>query len=478
MAVDQHCRIDKMSKICFLIPDGVGIRNYLYSDLLRILHQEGHEVVIWHALDQQVVELSSQLNGFTPQQVGFRFFTDDFIIQLLSESTTYARLKHNERLTSNPTIMLNWHEKKGTFKRKALIWLAEWIGKTISSYQSITATEGIYFARLRKTEAYRSYKTTLKEINPDVLYCTHQRFQGATYAMGAAEDLGILTMTAIFSWDNLPKARLPIRADYYTVWSGYMAEELKFYYPEIQQTQILITGTPQFDFYKNENCIQSREKFAAQFGLDPSKHWVCFSGCDVKTSPFDAAYLEDVAIALKDQEDIQLIFRQVPVETADRYQNVLAAFPQIIHLDPIWHKGEYWSEFYPYPEDVAHLVNLSYHCVTAVNIGSTMALDFSWFDSPGIYLNYDHSPNQAWTVRDIYRFQHFRSMGSWEAVAWANSKEEILERVRQIIDQPDSVAKDRKRWLEKIVEPNRSKSASLALAEAIVSARTITQSFN
>lgn len=458
-------------KVCFLIPDGVGIRNYLYSDLLRILHQEGHEVVIWHALDRQVVELSSKLNGFTPQQVNFQLFTDDFIIQLLRESTTYARLKYNERLTSNPTIMLNWHEKKGSFKRKALIWLSELIGKTISTYQNISATEGIYFARLRKTEAYKSYKKTLKEINPDVLYCTHQRFQGAAYAMEAAEDLGILTMTAIFSWDNLPKARLPIRADYYTVWSEYMAEELKFYYPEIRPSQILITGTPQFDFYQNEESILSRADFAAKFGLDPSKHWVCFSGCDLKTSPYDAAYLEDVALALKGQEDIQLIFRQVPVETVARYQSVLSAFPEIIHLDPIWHKGEYWNAFYPFPDDIAHLVNLSYHCVTAVNIGSTMALDFSWFDRPGIYLNYDHNTDQAWSVKDIYRFQHFRSMGNWDAVAWANSKNEILERVRQIIEQPDSVAKDRKRWLAKIVEPKLTSSASQELAVAIFSIR-------
>ncbi|WP_296703848.1 hypothetical protein, partial [Algoriphagus sp.] len=283
------------------------------------------------------------------------------------------------------------------------------------------------------------------------LFCTHQRYPGAAYAMEAAKDLGIKTMTAIFSWDNLPKARLALRTDYYTVWSEHMASELKFYYPEIPKERILITGTPQFDFYKKSETIVSREEFAEKFKLDPKKSWVCFSGSDSKTSPHDAAYLQDVAEALKDQKDIQLVFRQVPVEGVERYQEVLTKNPEIIHLNPIWHKGKYWNEFYPYPEDIEHLVNLSFHCATVVNIGSTMALDFGWFDSPGLYLNYDHQANQTWTTNFIYKFQHFQSMGKWDAVAWAYSKDEIKPRIREIIDSPEKVAPDRKKWMNKII---------------------------
>lgn len=438
-------------KICFLIPDGVGIRNYLYSDLLKRLHEEGHEIIIWHALSPEVVKLSATINGFELKEKTFSVFKEDFSVQLLKESSTYARLKHNEKITSNPTIMLNWHEKKGSWKRKALIGLSEFFGKQIKGYEGITGTEKIYFTQIKKTQAYKYYLQDLKEINPDLLFCTHQRFPGAALALEAAKDLGIKTMTAIFSWDNLPKARLPLRADYYTVWSEHMASELKFYYPEIPEDRILVTGTPQFDFYKKSESILPREEFAEKFGLVPSKNWVCFSGSDSKTSPHDAAYLQDVADTLKDQKDIQLVFRQVPVEGVERYQTVLNDNPEIIHLNPIWHKGKYWNEFYPYPEDIDHLVNLSFHCATVVNIGSTMALDFGWFDSPGLYLNYDHQPNQSWTTNFIYKFQHFRSMGTWDAVAWANSKEEIEPRIREIIDSPEKIAIDRKKWMNKII---------------------------
>ena len=82
-------------KICFLIPDGVGIRNYLYSDLLWILHQKGHQVVIWHALDQKVVELASTINGFTPQQATFTSCPEDFIIQKKRQAFLVSKVESN-----------------------------------------------------------------------------------------------------------------------------------------------------------------------------------------------------------------------------------------------------------------------------------------------------------------------------------------------------------------------------------------------
>jgi hypothetical protein len=54
-----------MSKICFLIPDGVGIRNYLYSNVLKDLHEQGHEIHIWHSLDEEVITLAEKINGCT-----------------------------------------------------------------------------------------------------------------------------------------------------------------------------------------------------------------------------------------------------------------------------------------------------------------------------------------------------------------------------------------------------------------------------
>jgi hypothetical protein len=246
-----------------------------------------------------------------------------------------------------------------------------------------------------------------------------------------------------------------------------MKEELKFYYPELPQDSIQITGTPQFDFYSDPSLIQSREDFAAEFGLDSSKHWILFSGDDIKTSPYDADYLRDIANALKDEENLQILFRQVPVETTERYKSVLQTFPNIVHISPFWKRGEFWQQFFPYPKDLSHLVNLAFHCDTVINLGSTMALDFAFFDKPALYLNYDHTPGQTWTVKEIYGFQHFRSMDGLDPVGWISDPNTILSQVKKAIDFPQEVGKDRRKWLEKIVNLSTEKTASAKIAAFI-----------
>lgn len=459
-----------MSKICFLIPDGVGIRNYLYSNVLKDLHEQGHEIHIWHSLDEEVITLAEKINGCTLYSHKLESFADDAVTQILRESVCYARLKNNVRLTGNQSLMSNWFFGNPTFLKKAVIKVAELFGGWMKDYNSILATESILWKKLRQTASYKYSIQKLKEISPDILFCTHQRMPTASAAMLAANDLGIQSVTAIFSWDNLPKARLAMRPKHFLVWSEYMKEEMKLYYPEISQDQIYVTGTPQFDFYANESLIQTREEFASKFGLDPSKHWVLFSGDDRRTSPYDADYLRDVAEGLKNQDDIQIIFRQVPVEDTSRYQQVLDDSAHVIHINPFWKKGTFWQQFFPFPEDLSHLVNLAFHCDTVINLGSTMALDFAFFDKPALYLNYDPPAARDWSVKEIYQFQHFRSMEGLDPVGWISGPDQVLPQVLKAIEHPETVGKDRKAWLEKIVkveEQTASKQIGAVFAELL-----------
>ena len=43
-------------------------------------------------------------------------------------------------------------------------------------------------------------------------------------------------------------------------------------------------------------------------------------------------------------------------------------------------------------------------------------------------------------------------MQGLDAVGWLNSSEEIGEKIVKALEHPDSVGKDRKKWLEKIVQ--------------------------
>jgi hypothetical protein len=457
-------------RICLLIPDGVGIRNYLYSDLLKFLHEKGHQVILWHSLDPEMIRITQERTGITLEQVPFVHRSSGGIIQLCREAGRYARLKLNAEKVQNPTILSNWTGAASSLKGRWLNIAAEFIGKMLNSYEAVARIETQGFNLMKKSREFSNAKETLKQINPDLLFCTHQRVFSVTPAIEAAKSLGIPTSTAIFSWDNLPKGRLPFRVDQYLVWSEHMKSELNLYYPEISSESIQVTGSPQFDFYFQKDLVMDRAAFGEKYGLDQNKSWVCFSGCDSLTSPQDPQYLRDVAESMKGYEDAIFLFRPVPVEPVDRFRAVLDDHPEVKLLEPKWVKGSHWGNFFPLFEDIQLLVNLAYHCKVVINMGSTMAHDFSTFGNVGLYLRYDHAVvKPGSSVSIIYQFQHFRSMGDWNAVGYIYSKDEILPKVKMALDQPDQIAPDRKKWFTKIVEPDSNISSAKRVAKAILS---------
>jgi hypothetical protein len=456
-------------KVCLLIPDGIGIRNYLYSDIIPLLQESNVDVAVWHSLDPSVMKEAERLNPLVNfENYAFQFYKEDPLPRFLRDCVGYGRLKVNAKMEGNPTILDNWLPKKN-FKGKVSNYFAEIMGGSFTDLDKITKVDTIIQHQHRKSAAYRKYKEDLKRINPDILFCTHQREPNAGIAMLAAQDLGIGTVAAIFSWDNLPKGRLPMRATNYLVWSEYMEEELLKYFPDIKKEDIQIVGTPQFDFYSNQKLIKSRAEFAEENGLDPQKRWICYSGDDSLTSPHDPIYLNDIGEALQNQQDIEVLFRPVPVEGFERYQSVLDKFPFIKTLVPKWKKGEFWNKYFPYPEDIAVLVNLAYHADVVLNVGSTMALDFSQFDKPGVYVNYEVVPDHPWSIKRVYQFQHFRTFADLDAVGWINSPEEILSTIRKAIDTPAEIAKDRLLWRDRIVYQDQKSSSSSRIVDFLIS---------
>lgn len=451
----------KNRKVLFVIPDGVGIRNYLYSDMIVNLQEAGIEILLMHNLDQELIQLVNYKFKIQIRQIKFKSFPETKIQTFYREATTFARLNTNAKRTKNPTILSNWSGSNSGLRKQIFLGFAKFIGSRFKTYESIRFFESEIERNWKNTEAFLYNQKILDEYSPDLVFITHQRVPALVPLCMAASSRKIKTISAIFSWDNVPKARLPIRTDYYAVWSELMKIELLDFYPEINPDQIYITGTPQFDFHSKEDLIISRSEFAEKYQIDLNKKWVLFSGDDELTSPHDPNYLQDIAEALLPEQEIQILFRQVPVTTPERYQHVLEKYPNITHIPPLWKQGQSWISFFPLFEDIQLLMNLCYHCHTVLNIGSTMALDFAFFDKPGIFLKYDTCQNSNWTTSIVYQFQHFRSMKDLDAVLSIDRKEDILSKVILAIDSPESVAVDRGKWKDRIVKNDKPAAVEL-----------------
>ena len=448
-----------MKKICFVVPDGVGIKNYLYSSIISKLSKKKNEIVILHNISSNAIKNIENLHGFNVSFKKIPGYEESVKQKFLRELISLLRIYNNIKLTKNESLKDNWNPKK-----KGINYLFYTIIEFLSvifknRYNFILNIEKIYYKSIDSSS--ENHKLLLENIKPDVIFNTHQRSLIAVPIVAAAKKLGIKNVGAIYSWDNIPKARLSVRTNEYVVWSKHMKNEMKIFYPEIKQDNIIITGTPQFEFYSDKELLISKELFFKKTGLDMNRKVICFSGDDKRTSPFDPEYLEDLANSLMlftENTRPQILLRRCPVDVSGRFDSIVKKYKSIIkEAPPIWNfdkEGDNWQLIYPNYKDIALLVNTVFHSDVVINVGSTMAHDFAIFNKPAIYLNYNPVKSNKWNIETIYKFQHFRSMKNLNPVFWLNEKKDIIEVIKKALnsDLSSDEIKDAQRWLNIISE--------------------------
>ena len=439
-----------MKKIALLVPDGVGIKNYLYADVFK---NTKASLSLFHNFDTDTLSHINK-NIAIDKHIEIPNYKESIREKFLRELIHLARIKFNAKKTKNPTILKFWKKKRKSFALSVFYFGITFASYFYKSYSEILNLEEKYQIAIRKNSFYQQVSELLKKEKPDILFCTHQRALKAPSIFAAAKDLGINTNTVIYSWDNIPKARLALKADYYLVWSAYMKEELELFYPEISSDKIKITGTPQFEFYQHPENIIEKEVFFKTYGINNNKKLICFSGDDVLTSPYDPNYLNDIASAIMDagmDKKYQIILRRCPVDISGRFDWVVKKYSNlIIEIPPLWNfNSEIWSAVYPTYDDVKLLVSLAYYSDLVINVGSTMAFDFGMFNKPCVFINYDHQPDNNWSVNTIYKYQHFRSMPSKNAVYWLNDQSEVIAILNKALNKPQTKIKE---WFNVIVD--------------------------
>jgi hypothetical protein len=456
-----------LKNILFLVPDSTGIRNYLFSDICTHLKKDSN-IHLWSPISINVFKpIESKLDLIFIYQ--YLFLPNEPLLgKWLRETITYARLLHNSAKVSNPTIMQNWKHNKKKITKYIINQTHIVIGSILSKFPSLFTLLDKYSNSFWPQHLIADFERKLKAASIDRVIITHQRVVNLMPICLAARNLGIEIISVIYSWDNLPKARLHVVADKYLVWSDYMKAEMATYYPEIPSSKVIVTGTPQFEFYANKKLLVSRQVFAERWGLDAKKQWILYSGGDTLTSPYDQDYLDDMLLALAHDSNILVIFRRSPADFSPRFDHVIEKYKGLLFsIDPLWKKGESWSSNIPQIEDFALLTNLAHHCTLAVNVGSTIAHDFAIFDKPTIYINYEQNNSSHWSIKTINAFQHFRSMPSPDAVVWLNGKDEWKVTIQKTIQNPKEMASKRLLWYNNINLTDET-SASLKIANILL----------
>ena len=436
-------------RVAILISDGVSLRNFVYSDFVKVgLANDWNFTFI----NQSSIDFKQFNLNYVDLKERPKSKSD-----LLKRARKHIELQNFEKRYQDD-IYKSYKFKSRThsiksFVKNAYVRFCEvlYSGKNIETLRTkIIDSE-------RHSALYKSATTVLKSLKPDLLFVTSQRSLKSIAPILAAQDLNISTLAFIYSWDNVPKATLVVEPDYYVVWSDYMKNELLKYYSYIEKSQILVTGTPQFEMHKDESLVQLKNEFYKAHQLEVDREYICFSGDDITTSPHDAQYLEDVAKAVMQLNtqgyNLGIIFRRCPVDFSDRYDAVLKHYSEIIRpLAPIWNsEGTLWNTVVPQREDQALLLNTVKHTKLVINLGSSMVFDAVIHKTPCAYINYN--PKHTLLKKDVhkvYNYVHFRSMPSKDAVLWLNSEEDISDKIKHVIDKKNNTLTHTEDWFKRI----------------------------
>ena len=426
-------------KTALLVPDGVGIRNFILGGAIDRLRAAG-PVRVFHGVPEELIARYEVPDGVGFQSMGE--YREDPAAVFLRYCLAYA---HMYFVDTQSMRYIRATLPKGSWRMRAMHRTARQVGRMFSQRDQILRLQSLHGRAAERENKVKEAENWLRRDAPDVLLCSHQRPPIITPIVLAAKRLGIPTACFIFSWDNLSsKGRIATPFDYYFAWSELMKSELLRYYPDITAERVRVVGTPQFDPYADPGMLWDRKEFFRRVGADPGRPLICYSGGDRGTCPEDPEHLAALMEGIESGRIAgrpQVLVRPAPVDDVRRYDGVRKRFPETLFAPPEWIRSPsgHWAEVLPTEADVRFLANLTHHCDLNVNMASTMTLDFAIHDRPVVNLAFDVAspPPHGHPLWDyFYRFEHYRPVVELGAARFARSREELWQHVNSYLADP------------------------------------------
>ncbi|QGW28782.1 hypothetical protein [Phnomibacter ginsenosidimutans] len=93
----------KSRRIFLYVPDGVGVRNYLYADLISTINASA-TIGMYHSLPAFVTDEVEKVHGKVVELHQIPAFTEQRNERLLRDIATFARLMRNSAVRNNNRI--------------------------------------------------------------------------------------------------------------------------------------------------------------------------------------------------------------------------------------------------------------------------------------------------------------------------------------------------------------------------------------
>ncbi|MFH1762297.1 MAG: hypothetical protein ABIA63_14460 [bacterium] len=460
---------ERKPRILMIIPRGEAVRNFLYSDTLKILHKQA-DVSLLTVIDD--IQFNEKFKPYCTEIIRLMEFTENplvvrfrYLVHEIHFRWIWSKVAQNMWMVRRSVARTRFALVRRFFMEIAAYLLANRFLLTL-----FTHIERYLSWLLRPDD---NFINLFRRLRPDMVFnCSHIHGILGELPTKIAYRMGIPCLGFIFSWDNLTsRSRIFVPYNYYFVWHKKMKDQLLEQYKEISPNSVFITGTPQFDFHFKEEYRLSSGDLYKRIGLDEKRPFILYTTGVSKHFPEEhktVQFIIDVIDNLDIETKPQLVVRTYAKGTSNEMKALAAmkipgvVFPEVL-WDPKWLMPKY--------EDISIYSSLIYHCCMGINAASTVSLELMINDKPVVNLGMDPPgsdipPHYRWS-RHIY-FDHYLPVAQSGGVMVAWSTEELKRMIIRGLNKPEADADKRRRFITDFFGRLPSGNSGRIIAEKII----------
>lgn len=438
--------MDKTHKktIFIVISQTIIIRNILRSGVFRLLLDKGHKLVIFINCKKLPEYINEEfrhplvtiipINEFSVGKAHRKFI--ELTHLLLYTKTTKRYFKYSRHFLEKNRIVVFFH----------LVAM-----RILSGIPFLKPLVRFIEQRLFK-EMHPWIEKYFDEHTPDLVFSTSITSKPDNVFMKAARRRGIRTVSMPKSWDTVTKMYYRFVPDYFIVQNEHLKKEL-INLQQFAADKIYVSGFPQFDWYRKEEIIRSREEHFAKMGLDPKLPLILFGS---QGSWYDKDYkiAEKIYEWIKHDELIkpaQILFRphfsNVKTNEFRKYRGMpKAAYDSSYHITE-----DFRDNWDPTTSETIDFVNTIAHADVVVIILSTLALDAACRDKPVINVVFGSRYRKGKDITPLMQYSnHYEWVFNTNATFRAHNFQELKEFLNVCLRDPSVKRKEREDLRNKV----------------------------
>jgi hypothetical protein len=271
----------------------------------------------------------------------------------------------------------------------------------------------------------------------------------------AARALGIPTVVAVLSWDNLTsKGTFHIVPDWTFVWNASLAREATVLH-DIPEEKIFVTGAPVFDFWFEMKPSLDRSTFCTKIRIDPNRPFVLYLCSSQFIAGNETLFVRELAGVLAEHpraRGVSLVVRPHPLNAliwkGFEATNVTIWPEKVEWVDVPGAKQEYYDTIF--------------HSAAVLGVNTSAFLEAAILSKPCLTVVDEHYRAKQTGLG------HFMHLLDGDFLEIASSIPEAVSLVGEILNGSDAKREQRGRFVREFIRPwGMDRSASKIMAAAI-----------